>query len=220
MRFLHLRDRERSEAAFATIWIVVVVFIAPGVVLVQTFIEPFYVLWTHGKIPFNPTLFALLSMAVLVYAVIQPAMAVIIGNNLIKPQLAISGASAALVVGGIFLSIPLIGIVGAGFALLLAEVVAGAAYLISARRWLAKHSIHWPHKTFTIALTSVLITAAALTLMTALPGYKFVLAGASMILLIGNIWRFWKVLPRFASERAKQIIVKLPVINKMIVKLL
>src|SRR5690606_35817719 len=66
MRFLHQRDRERSEAAFSTIWIVVVVAIAPGIVLVQTFVEPFYVLWTHGKIPFNPLLFSLLSLAVLV----------------------------------------------------------------------------------------------------------------------------------------------------------
>lgn len=220
MRFLHQRDRERSEAAFSTIWIVVVVAIAPGIVLVQTFVEPFYILWTHGKIPFNPMLFSMLSLAVLVYAVVQPAMAVIIGNNLVKPQLAISGTSAALVVGGIFLLIPLIGIVGAGIALLLAEVVAGVAYLICARRWLSDHAVTWPHKTFTVALVSVLITAVTLVTMVALPEYKFVIAVISLTLLGWNIWKFWQGLPDFATEKAKQIMGRVPFINKVFIKIL
>jgi O-antigen/teichoic acid export membrane protein len=217
MRFLHQRDRDRSEAAFATIWIVVVVFIAPGIVVVQSFIEPFYVLWTHGKIPFNPTLFALLSMAVLVYAVVQPAMAVIIGNNLIKPQLIISGIAAVLVVCGIFLLIPAIGIVGAGIALFLAELVAAVLYTIHAKRWLFRHAVNWPDRTFTIALTSVFVTGISLATIVAFPEFKWLVVCISLVLLVLNIWRFWKVLPHFASERARQIIIKLPVIKKMVV---
>ena len=84
MRFLHDRDQPRSEAAFATIWVVVVALMAPAVVILQTFVEPLYVVWTQGKIPFNPLLFSILSLGVLVYAVVQPAMAIVIGNNLTK----------------------------------------------------------------------------------------------------------------------------------------
>ena len=36
MRFLHDRDQPRSEAAFSTIWVVVVAQMAPGVVILQT----------------------------------------------------------------------------------------------------------------------------------------------------------------------------------------
>lgn len=216
MRFLHQRDRDKSEVAFATIWIVVVALIAPGIVLLQTFIEPFYVIWTHGKIPFNPLLFALLSMAVLIYASIQPAMAVIIGNNLIKPQLIITGTAAALVVGGIFVLLPRIDILGAGIALFLAELTAGVIYVICARRWLSKRTIDWPHKTFMIVLTSVFVAAAALSGLIWWPQFKWLIVVMSMALFIWNLWRFWKVLPHFASQRAREIIVKLPVIGKML----
>ena len=62
IRFLHERDQIRSEAAFGTIWIVVIALMAPGVIILQAFVEPFYLLWTRGKIPFDPSLFAILSL--------------------------------------------------------------------------------------------------------------------------------------------------------------
>ena len=49
MRFLHDRDQPRSEAAFSTIWIVIVAFLAPGVVMLQMFIEPCYLYWKQSK---------------------------------------------------------------------------------------------------------------------------------------------------------------------------
>jgi O-antigen/teichoic acid export membrane protein len=216
MRFLHQRDRDKSEVAFATIWIVVVALIAPGIVVLQTFIEPFYVIWTHGKIPFNPLLFALLSMAVLVYASIQPAMAVIIGNNLIKPQLIITGTAAALVIGGIVILLPRIDILGAGIALFLAELTAGVIYVICARRWLSKRTIDWPHRTFMIVLTSVFIAAVALSGLVWFPQFMWLILVVSMILFGWNLWRFWKILPAFASQRARELAQKLPVIGKML----
>jgi O-antigen/teichoic acid export membrane protein len=217
MRFLHKRDHQKSEAAFATILIVVVSFIAPGIVIIQTFIEPFYILWTHGKIPFNPALFSLLSLGVLVYAVIQPAIAVVIGNNLIKPQLAISFTAAAIMASGLFVLIPAIGILGAGISLFAAECIAAIVYYIVARRWLRVHTIPWPRKTFAIALASVAVTIISLGCLIWLPQHKWMIVSIAMLLFLWNLWRFWKVLPRVASERARQIIINLPVIKKMLV---
>jgi O-antigen/teichoic acid export membrane protein len=216
MRFLHDRDQERSEAAFATIWIVVVAFIAPGIVILQIFVEPFYIIWTQGKIPFDPILFALLSMGVLVFAVIQPAMAVVIGNNLLKPQLSISALAAGIVIAGLFILIPRIGILGAGIALLLAEIAAAIAYTRYAKRWLNNHSLMWPSKIFRISTTSVYIAAVTLGIIIAFPELRWLTAFISMVLFVWNVWRFWKVLPLLASQRARQIIVNLPGIRKMI----
>lgn len=218
MRFLHARDHQRSEAAFATIWIVVVSFIGPGIVIIQTFIEPFYMLWTHGKIAFNPILFSLLSLGVLTYAAIQPAIAVVIGNNLIKPQLTISFTAAAVMVGGLFLLIPNVGIVGAGVALLMAEVIAAVIYYRFARRWLKTNSVPWPRKAFIVALTTVCITTISLVFLIWVPEYKWLTVSISMLLFLGNLWRFWRVLPQVASQRARQIFTNLPVIRKMLIK--
>ena len=54
MRFLHDRDQPRSEAAFSTIWVVVVALMAPGVVILQLIMEPLFVFWTQGKIALIP----------------------------------------------------------------------------------------------------------------------------------------------------------------------
>ncbi|QNP51199.1 hypothetical protein H9L05_14015 [Hymenobacter qilianensis] len=118
MRFLQQRDQARCESVFGAVWIIVVALMAPAVVVLQAVIEPVYLVWTRGHIAFNPWLFALLSLSVLVFAVVQPATTIVVGNNLLKPQLLLSTLAALSVVGGIYLFVPRIGIVGAGIALL------------------------------------------------------------------------------------------------------
>ncbi|RYD34526.1 MAG: hypothetical protein EOP86_10780, partial [Verrucomicrobiaceae bacterium] len=61
MRFLAKRDQARSDAAMATVWMVVVAAMAPGVVVLQLFIVDLFHWWTHGKVIFNPVLFAIIS---------------------------------------------------------------------------------------------------------------------------------------------------------------
>ncbi|RYE21408.1 MAG: hypothetical protein EOP45_09610, partial [Sphingobacteriaceae bacterium] len=102
MRFMHQRDQPKMESAFGTVWFVLVAALAPAMVVIQAFIEPLYLLWTRGRVTFNPTLFAMLSVSVLIYAVAQPAIAVVKGNNLLKPQLLMSIIAAIIVVGGIY----------------------------------------------------------------------------------------------------------------------
>ena len=117
MRFLHDRDQPRSEAAFSTIWIVSGSIYGTGRRNLQIFIEPFYVYWTQGKIAFDPLLFALLSLGVLVYAVVQPAMAVVIGNNLTKTTIALIAAVAGVILFAVLIVlVPIIGILGAAIA--------------------------------------------------------------------------------------------------------
>ncbi len=215
MRFLHDRDQARSEAAFATIWIVVVAFMAPGVVILQTFIEPFYIFWTQGKIDFDPQLFAVLSLGVLVYAVVQPAMAVVIGNNLTKTQFVIAGISAIIVFGLLVISVPVIGIFGAAVSLLIAEVVAAVGYKIYAQRWLAENELIWPRKPFYLAVVSVLLAGVSLTSMIIFPNYEFLILGVSLVLFIWNLWRYWQVLPIVAIDSAKNMALKIPGVKKL-----
>ena len=209
IRFLHDRDQPRSEAAFSTVWVVVVAFMAPGVVILQTFIEPFYIFWTQGKITFDPVLFAILSLGVLVYAVVQPAMAVVVGNNLTKTQLALACVSALFAFGILIISVPLIGILGAGIALLIAELVAAVGYKIYAQRWLEENELHWPQQAFTLASVSVLIAAFSLAGIILKPEYKWLILGVSLMFFSWNLWRYWRVLPSVAIESARNIIVKI-----------
>lgn len=217
MKFLHQRDQERSETAFGTIWIIVMAVLAPGVVVLQAFIEPVFHMWTRGRLTFDPFLFALLSLGVLIYAVSQPAMAIVTGNNLLKVQLGLSGMAAFIVVAGMAVLVPLSGIRGAGAALLAAEIFAARGYRMAAARWLKNHGLKWPSDAAMLALRSVWLSAAAMAAVVFLPGMKWLILVTAMILLFLNVSKYWHTLPAIARNRSRDIAGKLPVLKKKII---
>jgi len=217
MRFLHDRDQPRSEAAFSTIWIVIVAFLAPGVVMLQMFIEPFYVYWTQGKIEFDPLLFAFLSLGVLVYAVVQPAMAVVIGNNLTKVQFMIAAIAGVILFAVLSALVPIIGIIGAAIALLLAEIVAAVFYKVHAQRWLRANQLMWPKKAFGVSIVSVAIATVALGFIIFMPQIKWLIFAISMILFGWNFWRSWQGLPTVAIDSAKNFMIRVPGLRRLVV---
>jgi O-antigen/teichoic acid export membrane protein len=210
MRFLHSRDQVRSEAAFGTVWVVVVALMAPAVVILQVFISPLFNLWTQGRIVFEPALFSILSLTVLIYAVTQPAMAVVMGNNLTRQQLLLSGLAAIVVIGGILVLVPSMGIQAAGVALLIAEIVSSIGYTIFAKKWLAKNSLTWPMKSFAIAITSVLIAAISMACMIVFPEAKWIIFAVTQLFFAWNFWRYWLVLPSVFTRKVLHIASRFP----------
>jgi O-antigen/teichoic acid export membrane protein len=219
MRFLHARDQSRTESAFATIWILVIAIMAPGVVLLQAMIEPLYLLWTQNKVSFDPLLFAFLSFGVLVYAVVQPAVAVVIGNNMTRVQLALTTIAAIVVLVFLIISVPIVGIVGAGAALLLAEVVAAAGYKKHAKRWLRQNDLQWPSRAFHIAMTALFIAAVSLGGLIIAPEFKWVIIVISMFFFAWNSLRYWKILPQIAKENARNIAMRIPGVRGIVSRL-
>lgn len=206
MRFLNLRDQARSEAAFGTVWIVLVALMAPAVVFLQCIAPPLFSIWTRGRIPFDPVLFGVFSASVLIFAVAQPAMAVVTGNNLLRPQLIISLIMAVVVVGGMLVLVSELGILGAGIALLVAEVIAAVGYWFAARRWLASCGMGWPNKSFAIAATSVGLAGLAMTFIIKFPNTKWPIAALSFGCLGWNAWRYWHTLPAIAISKARTLL--------------
>ena len=217
MRFLHERDQARSEAAFGMVWILVVSVMAPAIVLLQACIEPLYLLWTRGRIVFDPVLFALLSLGVLVHALAQPAISIVRGNNLLRPQLLLSALAAVVVVGGLYVLVPRMGMLGAGIALLAAELVATAGYRLVAQRWLQQHHLAWPRQAAAIAAAAIWIAAAGMAAMLWLPQLKWVALPCTLLLLGWNSWRYWQALPAFATGQARKFAIRLPGVKRLLV---
>jgi len=214
MRFLHNRDQPRIEAAFGTVWVVLIVLMGPAVVTLQVFVAPLFSLWTQGQIEFNPTLFAILSLTVLVYALAQPAMAVVMGNNLMKPQLLLSVLAAVVVIAGILALVPLIGISGAGVALLGAEIIASLGYVFFARKWMHRESLVWPTRSFAIAATSVVIVALSMSGMILFPDAKWLIFAMTVLLFGWTIRQYWLVLPKLVTDRVLNFASSFPPIRK------
>ncbi len=214
MRFLHSRDQARVEAAFGTVWVVVIALMAPAVVTLQVIVAPLFSLWTRGQIEFDPTLFAIMSLAVLVYALAQPAMAVVMGNNLMKPQLLLSIAAAIIAIGGIVVLVPLIGISGAGVALLAAEIVASIGYVFFARKWLHREGLLWPQKSFSIAAVSIIISAVSLGSMIVFPDAKWLILAITLFLFALTVRQYWLLLPALVTTRVVSLASSFPPIRK------
>ena len=213
MRFLHMRDQVRSEAAFGIVWIAIVIFMAPSLVIIQIFIEPLFSVWTHHKILVSPLLFGLLSFIVLIYAWAQPAIAVVRGNNMLKQQFTLSFVTAVILVVCVLSLVPKFGIIGAGVALLFSEITAVVWYRAIARNWMISNGLLWPKSSSAIVITSVLISGASIFLLITFKHYKWVILLVSMFLLFVNTCRYWNNLPLFATQKMKTMISTFPLLK-------
>jgi O-antigen/teichoic acid export membrane protein len=210
MRFLVARDQERSEASFGVVWLVVTVCMAPAVIVLQGVAPHIFEVWTRGKISFAPLLFATLSDGILVYALSQPAMAVAQGNNLLRAQLVISALAGATVIGGLFLLVPAFSILGAGIALLLAEIVSLVGYVWVASEWLSTQSMHWPSPAFRTVTTSVGVSVLATAVMAILPGFAYIVMALAGLVELLLVVLYWKQVPTIARSRAAHVLAMMP----------
>ncbi|MBO0933186.1 lipopolysaccharide biosynthesis protein [Fibrella aquatilis] len=215
MRFVALREQKKMEAAFSTIWFVVVALLAPGIVGLQFVVKPLFANWTTHKIVFNPLLFALLSLSILVYAIAQPAMAILIGNNLLKAQLRIFGAVAGMVLVSMVALVPFVGVVGAGYALLSGELMLALLAQKQAQNWLETNGLAWPRKEFTRASVSVLIAAIGMIGMVLIPAGKDLITILTFVALLVNIRLYIRQLSDVAIHKINAVLMRFPSIQKV-----
>jgi O-antigen/teichoic acid export membrane protein len=210
MRFLVARDQARSEASFGVVWLVVTVCMAPAVIVLQWVAPHLFALWTRGKFSFDPLLFATLSDGILIYALSQPAMAVVQGNNLLRAQLVVSGLAGGTVILGLLVMVPAFSILGAGFALMLAEIVSLLGYVRIASQWLGSQSMYWPSRAFKTVTASVGVSVIATAAMAEWQDAAFFIMVAAVVVELLLTVLYWKQVPRVARARAAQIVASMP----------
>jgi len=80
MRFLSRREQEKTELAFGIVWVPLILAMCPGVIVLQIVVSPLFVIWTRGKVEFDPLLFAFFSMSIIVSAAVPLALALIVSS--------------------------------------------------------------------------------------------------------------------------------------------
>jgi O-antigen/teichoic acid export membrane protein len=181
MKFLRERDSASVNAAMGFSWLLGVVVLAPLLIVFQWIMPAIFVVWTRGKIEFNPALFALFSVALLLFAVARPCATILQGNNLLKIQLRISIAMCAFAIPGIIALTLAFGIIGAGVTILLTEILGSVSIIWCAANWLKQHAIAFPTRLFAMALSSIALAAIATALMLYLPNVDETIVVVSLI---------------------------------------
>jgi O-antigen/teichoic acid export membrane protein len=209
--FLNKKDQERSEAAFAVIWLVLACILAPAVVVLQASAPFLFNMWTVGQLEFDPLLFVLLSSGVLVFALAQPAICVVQGNNLLRVQFSASLFSGLIAVIGMFVFVPIWGVRGAGVALLAAELAALVLYVRAASEWMLCNNLRWPYVFFARVSVSVLVSILAMLLIAILPALAWVIIAISIIIMCVIVRECWKALPAMVRIRGLGILSRFPI---------
>ncbi|MBC7620509.1 MAG: polysaccharide biosynthesis C-terminal domain-containing protein [Candidatus Saccharibacteria bacterium] len=206
MRFLAARDQLRTESAFAVVWLVLCAALSPGVLVVQCLAPTIFRAWTHGKIEYDPLLFATLSLGVLINALAIPALAVLQGNNLLRPQLFISVIAAVITITGMIMLVPVTGILGAALALLMAEMVCLGTALYIAATWLNRNSMRWPFRAFVTATTSVVVAAMGMAAIAIFPEVNMYLLSVSLLAELAVLVIYWRELPAIARDHGTKLL--------------
>jgi O-antigen/teichoic acid export membrane protein len=167
MRFLRERDAERTNAIIGFVWALAVVTLAPVLIVFQWMMPVVYHYWTRGKLGFNPMLFGLFSISLLIFALARPLIAILQGNNLLKVQLYISIGNSVIAVAGILIFSGFFGVSGAATALLIAELGATILSAYFAKRWLDRNDIEFPWALLRVALASIAVAAVCILSMAA-----------------------------------------------------
>jgi O-antigen/teichoic acid export membrane protein len=162
MRFLRERDAERTNAIIGFVWALAVVTLAPVLIIFQWIMPVVYHYWTRGKLGFNPMLFGLFSISLLIFALARPLIAILQGNNLLKVQLYISIGNSVIAVTGILIFSEFFGVSGAATALLIAELGATILSAYFAKRWLDRNHIEFPWALLRVALASITVAAVCI----------------------------------------------------------
>jgi O-antigen/teichoic acid export membrane protein len=214
MRFLRERDADRTNATVGFVWFFTVILLAPILIIFQCLMPTIFHIWTRGKIAFNPMLFGLFSISLLVFSIARPSVAVLQGNNLLKVQLWISILVSAIAVGGIILLTSTFGVSGAATALLFAELAGTILAIRFAWIWLNENKIGFPWRLFAVTLCSIAVTAVAIFAMIYLPGAILPIVGLSLSLCFVTVLAFLRQLPPVAVHRMRSLLMRLPLVGR------
>ncbi len=204
MRFLRVKDQDRSALTMSTVWAALLLGLIPGVVILQLVAPSAFKIWTLGKLEFDPFLFALISMSILGYALAQPATAIVQGYNLLRVQLWLSAITAVVMVGGMLAFVPWIGLKAAAAVLLVAEFANLTGFVFAARRVLASLGLQWPQRTFQWAAASVACACALLATISLIPAAKvWVIVPSVAVWLVLDVL-FVRSLPAMTNSRLER----------------
>jgi O-antigen/teichoic acid export membrane protein len=205
MRFLRERDAERTNAIIGFVWALAVIVLAPVLIVFQWIMPVIYHVWTRGKIGFDPMLFGLFSISLLIFALARPLIAILQGNNLLKVQMYISIGNTIIAVAGILMFTGIFGVSGAATALLIAELAATALSAFFAKRWLDRNNIRFPWELLYVALTSIAVAAIAILSMVAFQKEITLILALSLVANCFIAVVYYRRLPPLAVAKVRGI---------------
>jgi O-antigen/teichoic acid export membrane protein len=203
MRYVRMREQEKMECAFAMLWCLLILLICPMVLVLQAGMPLVYTLWTRGRFPYDPLLLSFISSSILIYAIGLPAMAVCVGNNLVKAQLRIAIFASSCLFGSLWFLVHFFGLRGAALALVTGELVSLGLYVRHAANWLRSVHLRWPRRAFLTAVFAVGATQIGASLIAVLPMIALPMCIGFIAVNLACFIIVWQSLPDSMAQEMK-----------------
>ncbi len=206
-----VRYRVRGEwsklrASFEASWLGVGVVVQLGLVATIPVAEPLYRGWTHGRIPFDPRLYAVLGWGVGVAALASPALRYLQAMNRLSAQTWCSVAYLAALAAGVALAAPALGLWGVGVALAVAELARGAGAFREVARELGPGEAALLARSVAAAALPACLSGAALALGVYFPRHRVLLAAVGVVALVPTFVLQWAALEPALRERVRRLL--------------
>jgi O-antigen/teichoic acid export membrane protein len=201
MRYANSGDSQKLHSTFGLMWILVAVSLAFVLVPLQWIAPIVFKTWTLGRISYDPFVFCELSVALLVFCVSQPALAIVKGTNSIRTQLAATICGASVLIASIYCLSKSIGLLSAGLGLMVSEVIALIFYTVSAKRWVTGNAMTWPDVLFRRIVVVCGISAVGMFLTAAFPNHALIFTSAIWLCELVMMPFVWWELPAVLKER-------------------
>jgi O-antigen/teichoic acid export membrane protein len=199
MSFLRERNQDKTTAIYGFLWFITVILLSPVLVIIQGIIPEIFNIWTRGKIVYDPIVFGLFSVTLLIFALSRVPLMVLQGNNLLRKQLNIALVVGVITVVGILLVAPIYGIAGAALVLLVAEI-AGCIYsLIFASKWMNENGLSFPFHLLSICLVCIVLTSLGIYFFAIYPLAKLTILSCTLLSNFIIVVVFVKKLPKFVT---------------------
>ena len=208
MRFVANRQQLPMEGIFIIIWSLLLLVVGPGIFLLQMLMPSIFTTWTQHAFVFDGWLFVLLSATIVTYMLSLPAMAICVGNNLLKSQLFIAIASSIMTLISTAIAVPALSLRGAALALLIGELTSTGFYVVVASRWLKTVGLQWPTRMFLFAGTAsiLILFQTALIAENHSPNWGQVIAFMIFVTVTGIVG--WFMLPLYVRMQFREHILK------------
>lgn len=201
VRYHVKRERDKLHGAFAGIWFVGGGAINLALAASLLVVEPFYTVWTRGRIALDWPLYLPLMAAVSMKAFAVPLFTYLSGLNHLRGLGTLAGLQAFIVIGGAWLLTGTLGLPGASIAILVAEAAGCFILVVFGRSLLASEGMTFPWRQLGAAALSPVVSGG-LIFSTWLDGrVSFGVTGIAIAMQLVAIAIQWRLLPAQVKRR-------------------
>lgn len=157
--YINKKNKESFIKSYTFINVMLGILIIPVAFFMQIVISDLFSIWTKNKIQFDNILFASMTISFLIMIYYQPAYLIIKSRNMFIEEMKISIISSVVFIFVFIFFIEKYSIRGAGYALILTEIVACFYFFYYSNKWLKQNFIRFNKKQQSYCFIDLLISS-------------------------------------------------------------